>query len=282
MNDQYESLEALELELGLPKGFCWRLVAEDDWSFVIKLHALLESAVAGQITRAFERKELADIFARLEMSNTKTGKLAFIKALSLLPSGHIQFLRSLSELRNALVHNVQNVAVGLVEYFQLEAANWAPRDLKKLGNRWAFGIKVAGEEYQSEPLARFSLTIAVKEKLPVGVAFDRAHFFLAKPKESIWWTALAVLDAISLCNAYGPQIWSFLMECEERKDREDWVHELFARAKLDDPTLPEQMAQKFERLMPGVRVARDDDGQPILESLAAAMDRRRRKLLEEL
>ena len=72
------------------------------------------------------------------------------------------------------------------------------------------------------------------------------------------------------------------MECKYQKECEDWVHELFARAKVGDPELPEQMARKFEQLMPHVRVARDDDGQPILESLAAAMSERRRQILENL
>ena len=49
---QDESLQELELDLGLPKGFCFKLLEEDDWSFVIKLHALLESAVSELITRA--------------------------------------------------------------------------------------------------------------------------------------------------------------------------------------------------------------------------------------
>ncbi len=47
MKNQDESLQELELDLGLPKGFCIKLLEEDDWSFVIKLHALLESAVGG-------------------------------------------------------------------------------------------------------------------------------------------------------------------------------------------------------------------------------------------
>jgi hypothetical protein len=55
MKNQEESLEALELDLGLPKGFCVKLIEEDDWSFVIKLHALLENAVSELITRACVR-----------------------------------------------------------------------------------------------------------------------------------------------------------------------------------------------------------------------------------
>lgn len=90
------------------------------------------------------------------------------------------------------------------------------------------------------------------------------------PKITILWSALAILEAISLCNMFGPQIWAFLMECEDPKECEDWVHALFARAKTGDPKVPESLARKFEFLVPGVRVIRDPDGQPDLESLAAA------------
>src|SRR6266852_4096201 len=97
-----ESLRNLEHDLGIPPGFCLKLRQDDDWSFVIKLHALIECAAAEQLTRTLRRKELADTFSRLALSNLKTGKLALIKALNLLPSAHIQFIRNFSELRNAL------------------------------------------------------------------------------------------------------------------------------------------------------------------------------------
>src|SRR5207244_7031066 len=129
----------------------------------------------------------------------------------------------------------------------------------------------------NDALARFSANVTPEGKVPSGATFNRAAVLLGTPQHAIWFTALAVLDAISLCNRYGPQMWSFLMECENQKECEDWVHELFARAKVGDPALPEQLARKLEHLMPHVRVARDDDGQPILESLAAAVNERRRQ-----
>jgi hypothetical protein len=44
LKSQEKVLESLEKDLGLPRGFCFRLRHEDDWSFVVKLHALIESA----------------------------------------------------------------------------------------------------------------------------------------------------------------------------------------------------------------------------------------------
>ena len=246
MNNQDESLQALERDLGLPKGFCVKLIEEDDWSFVIKLHALVESAVSELITRTVQRNELSDIFSRIEMSNTRTGKLAFVKALNLLPSRHIQFVHKLSELRNMIAHRIQNTGINLIEYFKTATANLAPKDLRKVGDLWGFGISIVGEKYDYEPLARHIMTIKPQKVLPRGAKISRSLYLIHKPKVVILWSALQILDAISICNFYGPQMWSFLMECEDQKGCEDWVHQIFDRAKVGDPRLPERIAQKFE------------------------------------
>ena len=127
--NQDESIRELEQALGLPKGFCFKLIEEDDWSFVLKLQALLESAVSDLITRSLQRSELTDIFSQLAMSGEATGKIAFVKALNLLPNGHIEFIKALSKIRNEVVHSVQNVSFDLVEHFKAKK----PKDLKHLG-----------------------------------------------------------------------------------------------------------------------------------------------------
>lgn len=48
----FEAVEELVKELGLPEGFYAELLGEDDWSFIIKLHALMEAAVTGLIVAA--------------------------------------------------------------------------------------------------------------------------------------------------------------------------------------------------------------------------------------
>ena len=78
-------------------------------------------------------------------------------------------------------------------------------------------------------------------------------------------------------------MWNFLMHMhpDDRKECEDWVHDVFGKAKVGDPKLPERIAQKFERLNPGVRIKRDTDGQPELRSLAAAWVVERKRLMKE-
>jgi hypothetical protein len=105
-----EAAEQIEKELGLPKGFFSGLMNEDDWSFVVKLESLLESACTYLLVKATNQPALEDVFSRIEIANKYTGKIAFIKALNLLEERDRAFVHALAALRNTLVHNVRNVA----------------------------------------------------------------------------------------------------------------------------------------------------------------------------
>lgn len=96
-------------QLGLSKDFLDRLFNEDDWSFVIKLHSLIEAVITQLLIETLGQTKLLEPFANLELSNKKSGKVAFAKELDLLSKEARSFISSLSELRNELVHNIQNV-----------------------------------------------------------------------------------------------------------------------------------------------------------------------------
>jgi hypothetical protein len=88
----------------------------DDWSFVIKAHAVIEAATAYMLAAAIRKPLLSDTLARLELSNNSTGKLAFISALDLLSKPVRRFIKKFSELRNELVHNVRNAGFTFAAY----------------------------------------------------------------------------------------------------------------------------------------------------------------------
>lgn len=116
---RFEPLGAVarfENALGLPAGFFLKLLSEDDWSFVIKLHALIEAAVSHLLTAKCGTPELLDVFTRIELSNAQTGKIAFAQALGCLDPDERQFVRKLSELRNAFAHDVRNAGTTLDVY----------------------------------------------------------------------------------------------------------------------------------------------------------------------
>lgn len=98
-------VQPLEEQLGLKPGFFQRLRDEDDWSFVIKGHALIEAAVSDNVVKAIDKEELRQIFTKLDLRN----KLAFANALKLLDDEDKRFISELSDIRNLLVHNVTQV-----------------------------------------------------------------------------------------------------------------------------------------------------------------------------
>ena len=105
----------IEKDLTIPKGFFWSLLKEDDWSFIIKLHSLIEAAITHLLVKEIARPELENIFANLELSNYRTGKMVFLKDLGLLKPYH-KYVQELSAIRNDFVHNISNVTVSLKEY----------------------------------------------------------------------------------------------------------------------------------------------------------------------
>jgi len=122
------TLRNLETDLGLPEGFCEGLRNEDDWSFVIKLHALFEAAVTRLLVANLRQDALLGVFSQLEMGSGKDkGKIAFASALGILTAEEKRFLKLLGELRNDLVHDVSTVTFDL-------NAHVASRDTKQRRN----------------------------------------------------------------------------------------------------------------------------------------------------
>ena len=115
-NSILEKAKSLERELRLKEDFLINLKDEDDWSFIIKLHAFFEAALSHLLTEALGHEKLKSIFTRLELGNKQTGKIAFIKALNLLEKTDRRFIDQLSKLRNEIVHNVSKVSFDLIEY----------------------------------------------------------------------------------------------------------------------------------------------------------------------
>ncbi len=114
---QERPIADIENQLGLPAGFLKGLYDhEDDWSFVIKTHAFLEAALTHLLADHLGKEDLLPVFAYLETSNVRTGKLAFVKAFDLLDKGARRFIHTLSELRNDLVHEISNVSFTFAAY----------------------------------------------------------------------------------------------------------------------------------------------------------------------
>jgi len=124
---QFDFFKDLEAELGVTPAFFNGLLKEDDWSFVIKLHSLIEAAATHLLVEVLDKPEARDVISFLELSNSRTGKIAFLDSMDLLDSNSRRFIQTLSEVRNKLVHNVANVNLSLEQF----VANLPDPDKKK-------------------------------------------------------------------------------------------------------------------------------------------------------
>ena len=57
---------------------------ENDWTYIVKLHAMIETALNNALIRQFNSPDLSRVIAKLDTSNAATGKVAFAKALKIL------------------------------------------------------------------------------------------------------------------------------------------------------------------------------------------------------
>lgn len=105
-----------ELQAWICKQFGEKVFTEgwcDHWGIIVKLHAMIETGLNGAIVRELQKPELADAIAKLDTSNTATGKIAFAKALGILEKKSCTFIIYLSRLRNKCVHDVRNFSFDL-------------------------------------------------------------------------------------------------------------------------------------------------------------------------
>lgn len=161
-------VDRLEKAIGLPTGFYENLVhANDDWSFVLKLHALMEASLTMLLTERIgsgslpDSSDLTKALARLEMSRTDVGKVQLAFTLGLISKRYRRFLYFLSDLRNDFVHDIKNVNLTLQDHV-------APFNQDQ---RRAFA-----------------------DKLFINVTEETIRTTLSYPRRSIWLSSLTLLS----------------------------------------------------------------------------------------
>jgi uncharacterized protein YutE (UPF0331/DUF86 family) len=109
-------------------SFLNELLKESDWSFVIKAHAMIEALVTDLIIQHFGKDNLLGFIERIPLSDSQIGKIAILKQLNLLNENHRKFIRSFSELRNKLVHKIENINFTFIDYIsnfdKNQKTNW--------------------------------------------------------------------------------------------------------------------------------------------------------------
>lgn len=168
-----ENVASLEKHLGLSDGFFLRLREEDDWSFIIKIHALVETAFT-RLLEALVGPNLAKFVNTLDLSGGRHSKLELLRLLGDADSINVRFVRGLSRIRNRLVHNITHVGFVIADYVSGLSAQDA--DL-----------------FHSE-----TCVIFYNEKASASDRGKQRAAILAHPKSFIWRTALFFLAETSI------------------------------------------------------------------------------------
>jgi hypothetical protein len=134
----FHVLDALEHRLGLTHGFCERLINEDSWSFLIKLSALLETAITEAVVRTLGRPEIEEPFSHVPLGDAAGGKAAFAVRLGLLHRDEQKAIQNISRTRNHCAHRVREVSFDLKRY--LETPKLRDAFLSDLANYWTTGF----------------------------------------------------------------------------------------------------------------------------------------------
>lgn len=149
-----KATDELEEYFSLPHGFFQNLQNESDWSFVVSLHALLETACSVLLAEELAHPEIAEAFSKVQMGTRSNGKLAFISALELLQEHEVAFLEALGELRNKFAHNVSNTQATVASIIASMKSKRRNQCLKALGMEMV--VSTQGVERPAANLARES------------------------------------------------------------------------------------------------------------------------------
>jgi hypothetical protein len=122
--------------LGIPRSPLRSLESDDDWTFVIKMHAIVEAALNHLLMTRLNDPKLNEIIGKLATNDQRKGKMAFIKAYDLLPENSCLFVRLLSKIRNTAAHNAKSFDLDLTKYVAELVPKKARDEWKKAFSSW--------------------------------------------------------------------------------------------------------------------------------------------------
>lgn len=102
--------------LGLAQSPLRSLETDDDWTFVIKMHAIVEAALNHLLIVRLNDPKLSEIVAKLPTNDQRKGKMALIKTYGLLSENCRLFVRLFSDIRNTAVHDAKSFNLDLTKY----------------------------------------------------------------------------------------------------------------------------------------------------------------------
>jgi hypothetical protein len=116
-NREFEqTLRSMAKTLELREDFLIDLIrTPDDWSFVVKCHALLESAVCTWLSAYLRKPELEETLA---LKVAMSARIDMLSALNLGTTAERRMMRVFGTFRNTLVHNAKQTDFTFAEYLK--------------------------------------------------------------------------------------------------------------------------------------------------------------------
>lgn len=147
--------------LARAQAYITRTQKDDDWSFVIKMQALVEAALTDAVISRIGDGTLKKLVERLPIADAQIGKLAFAKEMGLLEKDQLAFVRRMAELRNRLAHRIEDIDFT----FQEHLATFKAEQLKTWKVTIAFFAEGLVESTRWQEVAekqpRFAIAMAV-------------------------------------------------------------------------------------------------------------------------
>lgn len=175
INDMNLSISKFENDLNIPQGFYSKLLNEDDWSFIIKLSAFLETASTDVLSKVLGYKELESPISYLDYGNPKSGKVVMMEKMEIITKQQSKTLRKFLEIRNKVAHRLEDVNFT----FEKHISNFKDKNQEKefLKN---FGSSVK-ESFEFK-----------QKKL------NKKNFVLENPKLIVWFTIREIIGYMYL------------------------------------------------------------------------------------
>lgn len=174
MEEAFKEITKFEEMFNLPKKFYLNLLEEQDWGFIVKLHSLFEGAATYVLNLRLGEGKIELALSALDFGNIKYGKVTLLSNLGILNSEQVKFLRLLSELRNSLVHKIENVSFSFSDYLKDFDKNQKKSFCERIGYNCNDPIKISDK------------------------SVPRDKFIIENPKLSIWLTASDILACLRI------------------------------------------------------------------------------------
>ena len=175
LDDLNESISKFEKKLNIPNGFYNNLYNEDDWSFVIKLSAFLETASTDVLTTVLGYRNIENAISYLDYGNSKSGKVVIMQKLEIITKNQATTLRKFLEIRNKVAHRLEDINFTFQNYI----------------------ASLKDEKQKKEFVLNFGHSVSESFELKKQ-KIEKKDFVLENPKLIIWFAMREIIGCMHL------------------------------------------------------------------------------------